>query len=202
MLWFGPAGPHVVKVSVIAADPDSPSRFFAGHARIEELIRESQLPCTLLKPNDFMQNAFQWAATIPSDGRAYVTSGSISSVHVSDVAAVAVAALTGEGHEGAVYTLTGPEALTRAEQAAKIGEALGREVEMVEISADQLRAGLLQAGLPEWIAEGLTELQVHYFGPGHGAATTDDIRQVTGRAPRTFDEFAGDFAKAVGGSGN
>ncbi len=192
--------PHLVKQSVIAADPDSPSRFFASHGRIEELIRESHLPSTMLRPNDFMQNAFLWASTIASDGRAYVTPGSISSVHVGDIAAVAVAALTGEGHEGAVYTLTGPEALTRAEQAGKLADALGRKVEMVEVSADQMKAGLLQAGLPEWIASGLAELQIHYFGRGLGSEVTDDIQRVTGQAPRTFDEFAREYANTVGRS--
>lgn len=192
--------PHVVKLSVIAANPDSPSRFFASHGRIEKLIREADLPFTFLRPNDFMQNAFLWASSIASEGRAYVTPGSISSVDVGDIAAVAVAALTGEGHEGAAYTLTGAEALSRAEQAGKIADALGRKVEIVEISSDQLKAGLLQAGLPEWIASGLEELQAHYFGPNLGSEVTDDVRRVTGREPRSFDEFARDFARAVGGA--
>lgn len=191
--------PHVVKLSVIAANPDSPSRFFAGHGRIEKLIREANLPFTFLRPNDFMQNAFLWASSIAAEGRAYVTPGSISSVDVGDIAEVAVAALTGEGHEGAAYTLTGPEALSRAEQAAKIADALGRKVEIVEISSDQQKAGMLQAGVPEWITSGLEELQVHFFGPNLGSEITDDTRRITGREPRRFDDFARDFAQAVGG---
>src|SRR3954471_1595730 len=70
-------------------------------------------------------------------------------VDVEDIADVAVAALTRHGHDGRVYELTGPRALTFAEVAAEISAATGKLVRFVGVPADAFHEGMLAAGVPE-----------------------------------------------------
>ncbi len=193
-------GVHVVKLSVLGADPGSPVRFGASHGEIERILSDSGLPSTLLRPTDFMQNAFGWASTLRSGQvSSPIPEAQISSVDVRDIAAVGVVALTETGHEGKVYELTGPEALTRREQTLELGAAAGVDVEVVEVSSDQAREAMLGAGYPEYAVDGLIELDVHVYKPGHAAALADGVREATGRAPRTFEDFARDHAQAFQG---
>jgi len=188
---------HVVKLSALGADPGSPVRFGASHGEIEKILADSGLPNTLLRPNDFMQNAFGWASTLHS-GQVYspIPHAQIASVDVRDIAAVGVAALTETGHEGKVYELTGPEALTRREQTMKLEAAAGVDVELVEVSSDEAREAMLGAGYPEYAVDGLIELDVHVYEPGHASGLADGVREATGRDPRSFEEFARDHAEA------
>jgi uncharacterized protein YbjT (DUF2867 family) len=113
-----------------------------------------------------------------------------------DVAAVAVAALTGSGHGGRAYELTGPDALSVAEQAALIGEAIGRPVRHVDVLPGVARAALIEQGVPAAYADALGEL-LALVRTGDAAAVTHAVREVTGRPPRTFAawvrEHAADF---------
>lgn len=190
-------GVHVVKLSVIGADPDAPVRFGASHGKIEKTLAESGLPHTLLRPTDFMQNAFGWASTLRS-GQVFspTPEAPIASVDVRDIAAVAVAALTETGHEGKVYELTGPEALTRREQVQKLAAAAGVDAEIIGVSNDQAREAMLGAGYPEYAVEGLIELNVHVYEPGYASALAGGVREATGHDPRGFEEFARDNAQA------
>ncbi len=190
-------GAHVVKLSVIRADPDSPIRFSAAHGEVKQALAESGLPHTLLRPTDFMQNAFSWAGTLRS-GQVYspTPDAPIASIDARDIAAVAVVALTEPGHEGKTYELTGPEALTRREQVSRLSAAAGLDTEVVAITDEQAREAMVGAGVPEYAADGLIELNVHVYQPGYGGATAGGVREATGREPRSFDDFARDYAQA------
>jgi hypothetical protein len=119
----------------------------------------------------------------------------ISAIDVRDIAAVAAAALTERGHEGRTYDLTGPEALTHAEMAERLSDALGRRVEFVDVSPDVMRGALIGVGLPAWQAEGLLEDYAHYRR-GEAAAVTSGVQYGTDMAPHTFADFARDYAPA------
>jgi uncharacterized protein YbjT (DUF2867 family) len=119
--------------------------------------------------------------------------GRVSFVDARDVAAAAVAVLTGDGYEGRTIALTGPEALTFGEAAALIAEETGRPVAHVDIPPEALAAGMTQAGAPEWLAQDIAELQREY-ADGVGSEVTDDVRALTGREPRTLREFVRDNA--------
>lgn len=190
-------GVHVVKLSVIGADPEAPVRFGASHGQIERALAESGLPSTLVRPTDFMQNAFGWASTLRS-GQVYspTPEAQIASVDVRDIVAVGVVALTEPGHEGKVYELTGPEALTRREQVLKLAAAAGVDAEVVGVSNDQARDAMLAAGYPEYAVGGLIELNVHVYEPGYASGLAGGVREATGRDPRSFEEFARDNAQA------
>ncbi len=189
------AGASIVKLSVVGADPDSPVMFAAVHGQGERVLAESGVPHTLLRANDFMQNSFGWAAQIPSGSIATANADDpIASIDVSDIAAAAVAALTGDGHEGKVYELSGPEALTRRQQIAVVAAALGREIAVVPLTPEQAKSGMIQAGYPAEVAEGLRELMELVYQPGYAAGVTDGVLQATGRSPRGWREFADDHA--------
>ena len=191
---------HVVKLSVLGASEEAPVRFGRVHAESEHYLENSGLDYTILRPTGFMQNTFSYAGSISSEGRFYapLADAKIAWIDVRDIAAIAAEALTGEGHEGKAYDLTGPEALSNRELAQKFSEAFGKPVEHVEVSYEGAREAMVGAGLPEWLADGLIELNREVYEPGYAAQTANGVEEVTGRKPRSFDEFARDHRAAFG----
>ena len=188
---------HVVKLSVWDAEKESFS-FAKIHGQIEKAIEKSGMAWTFLRPNGFMQNMANFnAPTIKSQGAFYASVGDapMSHVDVRDVAAVAVKALTQPGHEGKAYTLSGPEALTYRSIAEKISRASGRNVKYVDLSDDQLRQGMLDAGVPGQYADLLVDLE-RFYRAGKASKVTPDVKKVTGREPMSFDQYARDNAGA------
>ncbi len=109
-----------------------------------------------------------------------------------DVAAVAVRALSEEGHAGAEYVVTGPQSLTQAEQVQIIGRAIGRRLRVEEIPRDDARSELLPVlGSPTMVD---MLLNAWAAARGQPAFVTSTCEQVTGAAPRTFLEWATDHA--------
>jgi uncharacterized protein YbjT (DUF2867 family) len=186
---------HIVKLSQFAADARSPVRFLRYHAAVEAALQASGIAYTLLRPNLYMQGLLNFRSTIATQNAFYAAAGDakVSAVDVRDIAEVAVAALTEAGHEGKIYELTGPQALTHAEMAEGLSEALGRRVAFVDIPPEAMREALLGVGLPVWQADGLVEDYAHYRR-GEAAAVTSGVRDAIGKAPRSFDEFARDYA--------
>ncbi|UQA58605.1 SDR family oxidoreductase [Polyangium aurulentum] len=189
---------HVVKLSQWAADQRSPVRFLRYHAAVEAAIVDSEMAYTFLRPNLFMQGLLAFRAAIVAKGQFFASAedARISAIDVRDIAEVAAAALVEQGHEGKVYDLTGPEALTHAEMAAQLSSALGRPIAFVNVPEAAMRGALLGAGLPEWQADGLLEDYAHYRR-GEAATVTSGVKDATGRAPRTFSTFANDYAQAL-----
>ena len=189
-------GVHVVKLSVMGADPESPVRFGASHGKVERVLADSGLDHTLLHPTDFMQNAFGWAATLRS-GQVHspIPDAQIASIDVRDIGAVAVAALTEPGHQGKVYEMTGPEALTRRQQVSHLAAAAGVDAEVIEVTEDQARDAMLGMGYPEYAVGGLIELDEHVYKQGYAAAVAHGVREATGREPRGFEAFARENAQ-------
>ncbi|MDQ3135279.1 MAG: SDR family oxidoreductase [Acidobacteriota bacterium] len=178
---------HVVKFSGIGADENLPGGFLKWHGQIERQLRESGIPHTNLRPNVFMQellNSWGGQRTI------YLPMGDakLSLVDIRDIAAVAVKTLTENGHAGQSYVITGPEALTLDEIAAKISTAIGEPVNYVSISFDDFRQSLAGMQLPEWLASALVEL--YRTLATDGAQVTDVVAKVGKKQPINFDEFA------------
>ena len=188
---------RLVKLSQFAAALDSPVRFLRYHAAVEAAVRDSGMAWTFLRPNLFMQGLLQFAGLIKAKGlfAAPIGDARVSVVDVRDNAAVATAALTEDGHDGRTYTLTGPEALTHAEMAARLSAAAGREIRFADASDDQLREAMAGAGMPDWQVEGLVEDYAHY-ARGEASMVSDGVEAATGRPPRGFDGFARDHVAA------
>ena len=188
---------HLVKLSQFAASADSPVRFLRYHAAVEAAIRGSGMDWTFLRPNLFMQGLLMFGGMIREKGMFAAAAGEarVSVVDVRDNAAAAAASLTGDGHAGRTYDLTGPEALTHAGMAERLSEAAGRTIGFLDVPEGAMRDGLRQAGMPAWQAEGLVEDYAHYRR-GEAAAVRPGVLDATGAPPRAFAAFAADHAAA------
>ena len=114
---------------------------------------------------------------------------------VRDIARVAARALTADGHAGKAYDLLGPQPLTYAEAAAKISAVVGRTISYVDMADDDFVKAMTGAGLPVPQVEQLIDLH-RFIRAGHFARSSPAIKDVTGREPVTFDQFARDYADA------
>jgi uncharacterized protein YbjT (DUF2867 family) len=189
---------HIVKLSVWRADEEA-YILAKIHRPVEKAIESSGMAWTFLRPNGFMQNIVTYMGeTIKSEGAFYSASGQakISHVDVRDIAAVAVKALTEPGHEGKAYTLSGPEALTYDYIATELTKVLGRSIRHISLSPSDLKSGMIAAGSPEEFADVLLDLE-HYYREQQASHITNDIKQVTGREPKRFEQYARDYASSL-----
>jgi uncharacterized protein YbjT (DUF2867 family) len=190
----------MVRSSILGADRESPAGFISAHTACDRYLEESGLPYVIVRPNLFLQNVPE--STIPSidaSGTFYVNAGEarISMVDTRDVAAVAAVALTEPGHAGAHYDVTGPEALSYTDVAAKLTSVMGRRISYVGASDDAVRQALLGAGLTGWFADALVGLYQDYRRSGTGgyaAQVTGIVQRLTGRPARSLDDLTGEIA--------
>ena len=182
------------------ANPDSPLAIGKWHGEADQNVENSGIPYTIIRPAYFMQNSLGRAATITSNGAIYSSmgEGKIAHIDTRDIADVAVAVLTSEGHEGQSYLLTGPEALSMAEVAARLSADLGKIIEYVNLPPDEVKARLMATGTPDWRADAWVKL-AGMISMGMAAMVTPGVKDVLGREPRSIDQFAKDFAAALKG---
>ena len=181
---------HVVLNSALGAG-DYGKSFPSWHRKVEDHLRGTALSWTILRPNSFHQNTVSYyAPSIRAQGVFYGSLGEarMSYVDVRDVAAAAAVALVGEAHAGKIYELNGPEALTSREVADKIGQQAGRPVKYVDIPMTAQHKAMLEAGMPDWQATALTELQQYYLN-GRGGDVDDTLESIIGRRPIPLDAF-------------
>ncbi len=191
---------HYVKVSGVDAHPDGPARIQAIHGAIERHLAASGVPATVLRPNFFMQNFLGLAGAIRNGALPMPTGAARSAlIDAGDIARVAEKVLTEDGHAGRTYTLTGPESLSHGDAARVLGEALGRPVQFIDLPGAAFCQGMVEAGLPRWFAELLTDVYVTAFAAGRTERVTDDVRRVTGAEPRSLAAFARDHRAAFMG---
>ena len=193
----------LVRSSILGADRESPAEFITAHTVSDRYLEDSGLPHVIVRPNLFLQNIPE--STIPSidaSGTLYLDAGEarISMVDTRDVAAVAAAVLTQPGHAGAHYDVTGPEALSYADVAAKLTNAMRRRISYVAAPDDTVREALLGAGLNEWFATALVGLYQDYRRSGtdgYAARVTSTVERLTGRPPRSLDALLGEIAPSL-----
>jgi uncharacterized protein YbjT (DUF2867 family) len=179
---------RVVKLSAmgVEADDSIPLR------QVELYIQASGLEYTILRPTWFMQNYSTGMAEGIKNGTLYEPAEQAKTgfIDARDIASVAVKALTETGHNGQAYALTGAESLDRNAVAAKISIATGKTVQYVPINDEQFR-GAMQSVLSPSYLELMSSL---YAGvrADWTEATTDTVKQVLGRDPISFDQFASD----------
>ncbi len=189
---------RIVKLSVWAAGDEAYS-FARWHRAIERAIEQSGVGWTFLRPNGFMQNVITYMGeSIRRENAFYLPAADsrISTIDVRDVAAVAVKALTGSGHERKAYELSGPESLSSADIAAALTRVLGRQIRYVPVSSEGYKKGAVAAGIPEGYADAAVDLY-RYYGTGAAARVTSTVRELTGREPIRFEQFARDHAAAL-----
>lgn len=188
---------RLVKLSVFGAETEAYS-IAKVHRTVERAIEVSGIPYTFLRPVSFMQNfATYFADTIRTDNAIYLPLGNAQESHVDirDIARVAARALTETGHEGKTYLLCGPEPLTYAQAAAKLSAVLGRTIAYVDLPEADYKKAMIDLGLPADSIDRLLELY-RFIREGHAALQSTAIKDVTGRDPIPFDQFAHDYAAA------
>jgi uncharacterized protein YbjT (DUF2867 family) len=167
------------------------------HWAVEQEVEASGIPFTILQPNTFMQSYLMHARSIATDNTFYLPQGDgrVSLVDVRDIAAVAVACLTESGHAGKRYVLTGSEALSNTEVAAKFSALLGRTISYTDVTPAAMQQSLAGSGTPAWMIDALLELfDICKAGMAGGIAPT--VAQIVHRSPFSFDRFLADHAAA------
>lgn len=186
---------HVVKLSSITADEATDASIVAAHRQIEEALERSGIAWTHLRPNWFMQNELANGRSIGTDGVFQAPDVSrVSMIDARDVAAVAAQVLTGDGHEGNAYTLTGPEPLSYADVAVVYSRVLDRPVRWQRVTLGEARAAMVASGLPVELAAGFCEVLRRYHQGGVTEHVSPAVAELIGREPRTFDQFVRDHA--------
>lgn len=186
---------QVVKISAWDV-PRGRYRFTLPHQEAEALLIRSGMDWTFLRPNGFMQQLLTSAPMIRDTGTwVFPFAGAVSVIDTRDVGRVAAEVLTGSGHGGQAYELSGPEALTQEQQMAILSTALGRDIRYIAPPDEEWRAGAIAAGLPEWLVDRLIDLQ-RYFRDGEGSRVTREVERITGSPPTPFRRFAEDYASA------
>lgn len=167
------------------------------HTAVEGTLRASGLGWTFLRPSEFAGNAMAWVPQIRSGGVVRVPYPNAVGLPIDevDIAAVAVAALLEDGHEGQVYQLTGPQALTQAEQVAAIGAAIGRDIPCEQISDDAYRAAV-DGLFPPGYADVLLDMWRGSVGTPQEPLPT--VASVTGRPANDFATWACQHALVFG----
>ena len=159
-------------------------------SQIEQMIADSGLEWSLLRPGMFAANARQWWGNQIRAGdvvRWPYLDVPTAPIDERDIAAVAVRALCEDGHTGAEYVLTGPQSLTHREQISTIGKAIGRSLRIEEITPDEARRELLSV-IPALPAINML-LDAWAAASGRPAFVSSTLQQVTGAPPRTFLEW-------------
>jgi uncharacterized protein YbjT (DUF2867 family) len=184
---------RIVLLSTTAVQTRPDSLIGSVHRQAELAVEESGLEWTFLRPGQFASNTRAWSSQIAAGDvvRTPYPKVALPAIHPGDIAAVARVALTRDGHAGAAYELTGPEAVTPVEQVAAIGQAIGRELRHEEITAEQARQQMLAYMPAEIVAASLEFL---------GSPTESETRalptveKVTGEPARSFAQWARDNA--------
>ncbi|MDQ3505424.1 MAG: NmrA family transcriptional regulator, partial [Actinomycetota bacterium] len=160
--------------------------------RAEQAVQDSGAAWTIVRCSWFNQNFSESVFLGPVlAGQVGLPPDTIPEpfLDADDVADVAVAVLTEEGHADQVYELTGPRLLTWAEAVGEIAKASGRDIRYVPISLEQFTAGLAEAGEPEELVSLLAYLFAEVMD-GRNASLTDGVQRALGREPRGFADYA------------
>ena len=192
---------RVVRVSAADSNLGAPVPWARAHAEIDAHLRGCGLAWTVLKPTAFMQNFLSMTRPISKGALPHIArEGRVGYVDTRDVAAVADRVLADpEGHEGATYLLTGPEALTMREVAARLSGATGRRVRYVNVPTPAFRLALKLAGVDDWLARGLIPQFRDVVAGGHAVNVTGEVARLAGRPPGSFADFARDHRAAFSG---
>jgi uncharacterized protein YbjT (DUF2867 family) len=194
---FGRAGiEHVVLLTsrcVVGGMADNAiTRMWLGS---EAAVRNSGLAWTILRPSGYHANALRWRAQLRQGDivRAPWPYIAVAAIDPADIAAVAAVVLTGPGHEGAAYSLSGPEPLTPGDQVATLAAVLGRPLRYEPLSDEQARAEMA----PDTPAPYIDAFFRFYSGGEFDdSAVLDTVARMTGRPPRSFAQWARAHAAA------
>ncbi|MER8236976.1 NAD(P)H-binding protein [Streptomyces sp. NPDC094049] len=187
---------HVVLVSSITVQTHPHLGPAAANLAVEELLKDTGMAWTVLRPTQFASNTLMWASAVRAHEtvEAPYAEVALPTIHPADVASVARVALTEPGHHGRVHAVTGPERVSPRQQVAALAEALGREIPFAEISRERAHARTAAAFGPE-AADAVLDLTGGDVND-ELLAVRDTVTRVTGAPARTFRQWAEENAPA------
>jgi uncharacterized protein YbjT (DUF2867 family) len=189
---------YIISSSAMGADSEPGITLGRWHREVEKKVQTSGIPYTILRPNSFMQNySTMYGQTLKSNNAFYLPlgDGKVSLVDTRDIASVAVAVFSNSGHEGKAYNVTGPEALSNFEIAEIFSKVLERKINYVSVSENDARGAMKEKGMPQWLIDAVTEL-FQIQKAGYGAEVAPTVQNITGKQPRTFEQFLKDHISA------
>jgi uncharacterized protein YbjT (DUF2867 family) len=155
----------------------------------EDAVRSSGLSWTILRPSGFMSNALRWAPQVRAGAvvRAPFADAPIAAIDPYDIAAVVAAALTSEGHASHSYILTGPEPLLPADQVRVLAAALGRDLRFERQTDEEAREEMSKSFPANFV-----DAFFRFFSEGEfdDSQVLPTVREITGRQPRDFEQWA------------
>ncbi len=160
--------------------------------RCERIVQNAGIEWTIVRASWFNQNFSEGEfLKLVLDGSITLPAGDVPEpfVDADDIADVAVAALTENGHAGRIYELTGPRLLTFEQAVAEIGRAIGREIQYIQISREAFASNIAESGAPADIAWLLNYLFSTVLD-GRNAYVCNGVHQALGREPTDFAEYA------------
>ena len=187
---------RVVKLSAVGAEPGSPVAFWDWHGQVEHYLRSCGTDWVILRASWYMSNLLAAASGVAAEGRLYAPAGQarIAMIDPRDVGSAAAAVLSGAGHEGQSYLLTGPRAITYDEVAAGLSAATRSRVEFVDVPGDAAYQAMIGDGVPGFVAEQIVAMFAE-LRQGAAAQVSPAVETLTGSAPRDFASFAADHAR-------
>lgn len=180
---------HIVDLSILGAEQEPGTQFSRWHRRIEKYLENCGAAYTIIRPNIFMQNFLRYAQ--PSGGFIYLplNHARVSYIDVNDIAAVAAEIIiAGKEHYGAIYELTGPQALTVDDVTHIISSSVGIHVGYIPIQEETACHIMESLGIPAWMAKGMLELY-SMQREGKNEMVTSTVELLCNRKPISFEEF-------------
>ncbi|GAA4600842.1 SDR family oxidoreductase [Actinoallomurus liliacearum] len=189
---------HIVKFSgkdSVDGFDNEKFRSSRSHEQIQRYLFAAGTPWTVLQPSQFMHVYFEEVPDIVGSGELRLPLGdtTLAPVDIDDIAKVAYAVLTTPGHEGKIYPMTGPEALTMAEAAQHISEAIGKPVRYRDVSSEEKQQDWLKAGYPPPRASAFAQLFEERRKLGHSTVDLSTHRRFD-IEPTTFAQFTRRYA--------
>jgi uncharacterized protein YbjT (DUF2867 family) len=193
---------YIVRNSAIKAGHDAPNRNGRLHAQVEDAVKASGIPWTILRPHYYMQNLLSSAGSVASDGKLYINlgQGRLGTIDGRDVGVFAAKVIeNAPAHAGKIYNPTGPESIDMASAVETLSRVLGKPVDYVALPPEATQQAMLGYGFSRWFVGNVVDYGRAY-SEGWGDFVTNDFKDVTGHEARSFQQFATDFAPAFGGS--
>lgn len=179
---------HIVYMSSSGTRAVEEPDLWANYYASEQHLMRSARKWSILRMNYYAEALIDEAKTSLAHGALVgLAENRVAFVARDDLAAAAAGLLTGDGHEGAIYTGTGPQSLSGAERAALISGIAGQPLGFAVVPEAGLRAGLAQAGLPDFIVNIVVSIQ-QGFAVGGFDIVTGDIEILSGKPPRPLEE--------------
>jgi uncharacterized protein YbjT (DUF2867 family) len=189
----------IVRISAIMPDDRRPTDNTRQHAEADAKLMASGLSFTILRPHFYMQNLFMSAQTIGHGDTMYwgMDDGKMGMIDVRDIVDVAAKVALEDGHDGAIYTLTGPESITFHDVAKELSRALGKQISYVPVHTDAVRGAVVAMGMGDWFADVMRDYSKAYAS-NWGDFVTTDIEKLLGRKARSLGDFIREvFAPAL-----